>query len=44
MKKLLALVLTLAMVAAMFTMVASAEEPITITVGMMGPETGPYAI
>ena len=44
MKKLLALVLTLAMVAAMFTMAASAEEPITITVGMMGPETGPYAI
>lgn len=44
MKKLFALFMAVAMIAAMFAVTASAEEPVTITIGLMGPLTGPYAI
>lgn len=43
MKKFLALLMVVAMMAAMFAVTASAETA-TIKIGMMGPMTGPYAI
>ena len=44
MKKFLAMVMAVAMMLSMFAVCASAEEPVTITIGLMGPLTGPYAV